>query len=126
VEEVIVKPGKESSMVCESNYQQTTTIDKKGGYDVILTFKEPNKIILGSSRSSFLLLLNVDALRAVQTSGQNDTKHVLVTRGPIFISDKYDSRGKYVEQIKTVFVGLYGCFIGVFVPCYANVAGDPN
>jgi len=25
--------------------------------------------------------LNVDALRAVQTSGPNDTKHVLVTSG---------------------------------------------
>jgi len=27
---------------------------------------------------------------------------------------------------KGVFVGLFGCFIGVFVPCYADVAGDPN
>jgi len=57
VEEVIVKPGKESSMVCESNYQETTTRDKKGGYDVFFTFKEPNKINLGNSRSSFLLSL---------------------------------------------------------------------
>jgi len=48
-----------------------------------------------------LLLLNVDALRAVQTSGPNDTKYVLVTRGPIFISGKYGSRGRYIEQIKT-------------------------
>jgi len=38
------------------------------------------------------ILLNVDALRAVQASGPNDTKHVLVTRGPIFISGKYGSR----------------------------------
>jgi len=45
--------------------------------------------------------LNVDALRAAQTSGPNDTKHVLVTRGPIFISGKYGSRGRYIEQIKT-------------------------
>jgi len=43
------------------------------------------------------ILLNVDALRAVQTSGPN----VLVTRGPIFISGKYGSRGRYIEQIKT-------------------------
>jgi len=49
----------------------------------------------------FLLLLNVDALRAVQTSGPNDTKHVVVTRGPIFISGKYGSRGRYIEQIKS-------------------------
>jgi len=47
----------------------------------------------------YLLLLNVDALREVQTSGPNDTK--LVTRGPIFISGKYGSRGRYIEQIKT-------------------------
>jgi len=47
------------------------------------------------------ILLNVDALRAVQTSGPNDTKHVLVTRGPILISGKYCSRGRYIEQIKT-------------------------
>jgi len=44
------------------------------------------------------LLLNVDALRAVQTSGPNDTKHVLVTRGPIFISGKVP--GRYIEQTK--------------------------
>jgi len=47
------------------------------------------------------ILLNVDALGAEQTSGPNDTKHVLVTRGPIFISCKYGSRGRYIEQIKT-------------------------
>jgi len=47
------------------------------------------------------LLLNVDALKAVQTSGPNDTKHVLVTRGSIFISGKYGSRGRYIEKIKT-------------------------
>jgi len=41
----------------------------------------------------------VHALRAVQTSRPNDTKHVLVTRGPIFISGKYGSRGSYIEQI---------------------------
>jgi len=45
--------------------------------------------------------LNVDALRAVQTSGPNDTKHVLVTRGPIFISGKYGSRGRYIDQTRT-------------------------
>jgi len=38
-----------------------------------------------------LLWLNVDALIAVQTSGPNDTNHMLVTRGPIFISGKYGS-----------------------------------
>jgi len=44
---------------------------------------------------------NVDALRAAQTSGSNDTKHVLVTLGLIFISGKPGSRGRYIEQIKT-------------------------
>jgi len=45
--------------------------------------------------------LNADALRAVQISGPNDTNHVLVTRGSIFISGKYGSRRRYIEQIKT-------------------------
>jgi len=45
-------------------------------------------------------LLIVDALRAVQTSGPNDTTDVLVTRGPFF-SGKYGLRGRYIEQIKT-------------------------
>jgi len=48
-----------------------------------------------------ILLLNVHALRAVQTSGPNDTKNVLVTRGPILISGEYGSRGRYIEQIRT-------------------------
>jgi len=49
----------------------------------------------------YYILLNVGALRAVQTSGPNDTKHVLVTRGPFLISGNYGSRGRYIEQIKT-------------------------
>jgi len=47
------------------------------------------------------IFLNFDSLRAVQTSGPNDTKHVFDTRGPIFISGKYGSQGRYIEQIKT-------------------------
>jgi len=53
------------------------------------------------SNNTKVILLNVDALRAVQTSGPNDITRVLVTRGPIFISVKYGSRGRYIEQIKT-------------------------
>jgi len=51
VEDVPVKPGKESSSVCEDNFQQTTTRDKEERYVVFLPFKELNKISLGHSRS---------------------------------------------------------------------------
>jgi len=50
-------------------------------------------VIKDTSLTTKLLLLNVDPLRAVKTSGPTDTKHVLVTSGPIFISGKYGSRG---------------------------------
>jgi len=55
----------------------------------------------GRSVGIYIVFLNVDALRAVQKSGPNNTKHVLVTRGPIFISGKYGSRERYIEQINT-------------------------
>jgi len=63
-------------------------------------FYQGNEAAIKANFDRLLLLLNVDALRAVQTSGPNDTKHVLVTRGPIFISGKFGSRGRYIEQIK--------------------------
>jgi len=50
LEDVPVKPGKESSSVCDDNFKQTTARDKEGRYVVSFPFKEPIKINLGHSR----------------------------------------------------------------------------
>jgi len=64
------------------------------------TFSSTCHILSDESRIP-LHILNGCALGAIQTSGPNYIKQVLATRGPIFISGKYGSRGRYIELIKT-------------------------